>query len=68
MDDTIANPFIVTLMFIGRCLVPLVIMLVISHYLRKWGWINDNNGDGDITHAPKPEGGLVDDKTRTPSH
>ena len=54
MDDAIANPLIVMLMFIGRCLVPLLIMLVISHYLRKWGWINDNNhGDGDGTHPPQ---------------
>jgi len=31
-----------------------VIMLVISHYLRKWGWINDNNHtDGDLTDQPQ---------------
>jgi hypothetical protein len=43
MDDTIANPIIVALMFIARCLVPLGIMLVISHYLRKWGLILENS-------------------------
>jgi len=39
MDDTIANPIVVALMFIARCLVPLGLMLVVSHYLRKWGLI-----------------------------
>jgi hypothetical protein len=53
MSNTIANPFIITLMLVGRCLVPLGIMLIISHYLHKWGWITDNNhADGDVHNPP----------------
>ena len=47
MNETITNPIIVALMFIARCLVPLGIMLLISHYLRKWGLIVENNNHND---------------------
>jgi hypothetical protein len=53
MDETIANPIVVALMFIGRCLVPLGIMLLISHYLRKWGLIIENNSHDDQDEEPE---------------
>ncbi len=39
MENTPVNPFIVTIFFIARCLVPLVIMLGISYLLQKLGVI-----------------------------
>lgn len=53
MDETIANPIVVALMFIARCLVPLGIMLVISHYLRKWGLIIEDNAQNDQKREPE---------------
>ncbi|MEJ2011204.1 MAG: hypothetical protein P8X64_03145 [Anaerolineales bacterium] len=55
MDETIANPIVVALMFIGRCLVPLGIMLLISHYLRKWGLIMENNSEDDQVEETEVE-------------
>ncbi len=58
MADTSANPIIVGLLFIGRCLVPVVLMLGLSYLLRRWGLIqsptrerngedeNNNGGEG----------------------
>lgn len=37
MDEV--NPTIIVLMFLARCLVPLVIMLGISYLLRRYGLI-----------------------------
>jgi hypothetical protein len=53
MGESIANPIVVALMFIARCLVPLGIMLVISHYLRKWGLIIENNAQNDQQSEPE---------------
>jgi hypothetical protein len=55
MDKATANPLLVGLFFILRCLVPLVIMLGISYLLKRLGliqpppeppagWDNGNNG------------------------
>ena len=35
------NPIIMALMFVGRCLVPVAIMLIISYLLRRWGLIQE---------------------------
>jgi hypothetical protein len=66
MDSNAANPFIITLMFVARCLVPLLIMLGVSYLLKYFGLLqeppappvetaeiedeNDANG-GDLTHG-----------------
>ena len=42
MDSSAANPAIIILMFVARCLVPLVIMLGISYLLRKLGLIPES--------------------------
>ena len=67
MDKATVNAFFVALMFILRCLIPLVIMLGISYLLRRLGFIaesptppadyedenrQDNNNDtGDLAHG-----------------
>ena len=48
MDESGANPIIVALLFLLRCLVPLAIMLGVSYLLRRLGWIT--------TPPPPPEG------------
>ena len=57
MDEPAANPIIVALLFVLRCVVPLAIMLGISYLLRRLGWITEPpappvNSDADPT-APK---------------
>lgn len=49
MDDANANPVVIVLMFIARCVVPLFIMLGISYLLRRLGFIKEP--------PPPPEGG-----------
>jgi hypothetical protein len=55
MDEV--NPTIIVLMFLARCLVPLVIMLGISYLLRRYGLITapppppkelDDGGDNQV--------------------
>jgi hypothetical protein len=41
MQETSADPIIIILMFIARCLVPLLIMLGISYLLRRLGLIKE---------------------------
>jgi len=41
MDEGNANPIIIVLMFLARCLVPLVIMLGVSYLLRRLGLIKE---------------------------
>ncbi len=61
MERAAANPIFIPLLFVLRCLVPLLIMLAISALLKKLGLIAeppspppdyDNNGDhnGGIKH------------------
>lgn len=66
MEDTTANPIIVALMFLARCLVPLAIMLGVSYLLRRWGLItepppleeapNGENEDGDFEEGDLAHG------------
>ena len=65
MENSSTNPIIVILLFILRCLVPLIIMLGVSQLLRRFGFIrettlpeerqesgDDNNLDeGDLVHG-----------------
>jgi hypothetical protein len=55
MDEV--NPTIIVLMFLARCLVPLIIMLGISYLLRRYGLITppppppkelDNGGNNQV--------------------
>lgn len=39
MNDTTANPIFVALLFILRCLVPLIILFGISYLLRRFGLV-----------------------------
>lgn len=58
MDKATANPLMVGLFFILRCLVPLVVMLGVSYLLKRLGfiqpateppagWDNENDENGD---------------------
>ncbi len=67
MDKATANPFFVALLFILRCLIPLIIMLGVSYLLRRFGFIaesptpppdyedennqNHHNDTGDLAHG-----------------
>lgn len=39
MDEASANPIVMALLFIGRCLVPVALLLGISYLLRRFGLI-----------------------------
>ncbi len=41
MSTSDANPFIVVLLFLLRCLVPLLLMLGLSYLLRRLGFISE---------------------------
>jgi hypothetical protein len=67
MDRASANPFLVSLICVVRCLVPLLIMLGISYLLKKFGLISEppeppeeleenhnnhtNTGEGGLAHG-----------------
>jgi hypothetical protein len=66
MENQVANPIIITLMFIARCLIPLLIMLGISYLLKRLGLIKEpppspnnenhngagqNGTEGDLAHG-----------------
>ncbi len=63
MEEVAPNPILVPLMFILRCLVPLLVMLGISYLLKKLGFIapqppappdeadNENNVNGGLAHG-----------------
>ena len=64
MDETSASPLIIPLLFVLRCLIPLLILFGVSYVLRRLGLIsepppepkeepgNDNNsGKGDLSHG-----------------
>jgi hypothetical protein len=41
MDEQVANPLIVAVLFVLRCLGPVAIILGISYLLRRLGWITE---------------------------
>ena len=52
MNET-ANPIYIALLFILRCLVPLLVLFGISYLLRRMGLV--------INDSPEPEGGRVEE-------
>jgi len=68
MDKATANPFLIALFFIVRCLIPLVLMLAVSYLLRKLGFIREspppppgyNNGNNKTVNN---DGGLAHGKS-----
>jgi hypothetical protein len=66
METSGTHPIIIALLFVLRCLVPLAIMLGISHLLRHFGLIHEppppderskeeneiNVDEGDLAHDP----------------
>jgi hypothetical protein len=70
MENANTNPFIIAIFFIGRCLVPLLIMLGISYLLKRFGLIappekpppDKDNGNNNQAHHPNHnngEGGIA---------
>lgn len=60
MDSSATDPIIITLMFVARCAVPLVIMLGLSYLLKRLGLIHEpppapkngvNNGENAANHS-----------------
>jgi hypothetical protein len=64
MDNTSANPIIVFLLCVARCLVPMLILLGVSYLLRRFGFIKapplppDENNEVGENHS-LGEGGLA---------
>ena len=67
MDSSAADPIIISLMFVARCAVPLLIMLGLSYLLKRLGLIQepppapkngDNNGENGANHS---EGDILND-------
>ena len=52
MDKASANPFLVCLLFMARCMVPVLIMLGITYLLRRLGF---------IAEPPEPPPGYDDE-------
>ena len=67
MDNTPAGPFFVILLFILRCLVPLLILMGISYILRKFGLVSEPHKsppkDQGNNHNSIDQGGLEHGKT-----
>jgi hypothetical protein len=58
MNETAANPFFVAVLFILRCLVPLVVLFGISYLLRRLGLVK-------IESAEPPEADNREDENPT---
>jgi len=69
MDSSAADPIIISLMFVARCAVPLLIMLGLSYLLKRLGLIQEpppapKNGANNSENANNhPEGDLAHDKS-----
>ncbi|HEY3313336.1 MAG TPA: hypothetical protein VGK00_16970 [Anaerolineales bacterium] len=59
MNETAANPIFVALLFILRCLVPLVILFGISYLLRRFGLVVIDNPE------PPEEPGSLENNSAT---
>jgi hypothetical protein len=51
MNET-ANPFLVALLFILRCLVPLIVLFGISYFLRRMGLVVIDNPEPPDSERP----------------
>ncbi len=63
VEEAGANPFIVVLLFLVRCLLPLALLLGLSYLLRRLGWIAEptpppgiSNGGQEQTSTNQDEG------------
>ena len=67
MGNTLDSPLLVILLFILRCLVPLIILLTISYILRKLGLVSEPYKTPPQDHGNKHnsigKGGLEHGKT-----
>ena len=67
MDNSQASPLIVVLLFLLRCLVPIIILMGVSYLLRKLGLISEPHvhkpHDQNDNNTPINQGGLHHDKT-----
>lgn len=55
MEEASANPIVMALLFIGRCLVPVAFLLGISYLLRRFGLIQGPSQE-DRTPPDREEG------------
>jgi hypothetical protein len=63
MNEPTANPLIISLLCLARCLVPLILVLGISYLLRRFGFVaehpkppkgwenGNNNQEGGLSHG-----------------
>ena len=73
MDEANASPLVVPLLFLARCLVPLLLLLGISYLLKKLGFVKEppapppeyreGNENNDQNHYSPRGGGLAHGKT-----
>ena len=71
MDEANANPLVVPLLFLVRCLVPVIFLLGISYLLKKLGLIKEppapppeyQDGDGNNENHIAEEGGFAHGKS-----
>jgi hypothetical protein len=73
MDEANASPLVVPLLFLARCLVPLLLLLGISYLLKKLGFVKEppapppeyreGEENNDPNHYNTGEGGLAHGKT-----
>ena len=66
MGNSLDSPILVVLLFILRCLVPLIILLGISYLLRRLGLVSEPKGhrkDNDDNHNHLGKGGLEHGKS-----
>ena len=65
MDNSQASPLIVVLLFLLRCLVPLLLLMGVSYLLRKLGLISEPHKPHDqgTPHSSNEQGGLQHGKT-----
>jgi hypothetical protein len=64
MDNASANPIIVALLCVARCLIPVLILLGVSYLLRRFGYIKAPPSPPDefneiVNDNPHREGGLT---------
>ncbi len=71
MNEPTASPLVVPLLFLLRCLVPVILLLGVSYLLKRLGLIAEpptpppgfNNGNGGNGHPENGEGGLAHGKS-----
>lgn len=57
MQETTESPIIVALLFVARCVVPLLIMLGISYLLRRLGLIAESPPPPENNNGPRGNNG-----------